>query len=194
MIWPVPRKEPRNSLLAAPRNCQVQEKLCSQEPPKRIPILLLLLSFAITIFIAPLSVAQSNAEKSGYRGAPLPSELASPSVERKVDALLKQMNLDEKIGQLVQYSVGRPTGPGTGRGNYEEMVQNGEVGSLFHVTAVQTSTHLQHIAVDKSRLHIPLLYGLDMIHGYRTTFPVPVGMASTCDPELCEKAALAGGN
>ena len=191
MIWPVPRKEPRNSLLAAPRNCEVLEKLPSQEPPKRTPLSPLLLLLAITIFLAPLSAAQSNAEKSGYRGAPLQSGLARPSIERKVDALLKQMNLDEKIGQLVQYSVGTPTGPGTGRGNYEEMVQKGEVGSLFNVAGVQSANRLQHIAVDKSRLHIPLLYGLDMIHGYRTTFPVPVGMASTWDPELVEKAARA---
>jgi beta-glucosidase len=183
-----------NSLLAAPRNGEVQEKLPSQEPPKRIPALPLLLSFAITIFFAPLSVPQSNVENSGYRGAPLPSELANPSIEGKVDALLKQMNLDEKIGQLVQYSVGTPTGPGTGRGNYEEMVQKGEVGSLFNVAGVQSANHLQHIAVDKSRLHIPLLNGLDMIHGYRTTFPVPLGMASTWDPELVEKAARAEAN
>jgi hypothetical protein len=78
-------------------------------------MLLLLLPIAITIFLAPLSFAQSHAEKSGYRGAPLPSELASAPIERRVDALLKQMTVDEKIGQLVQYSVGTPTGPGTGR-------------------------------------------------------------------------------
>jgi hypothetical protein len=143
MIWLVPRKETRNSLLAAPRNCEVQEKLLSQEPPKRIPLWPLLLPLAITIFLAPLSVPQSHAEKSGYQGAPLQPELASPSVERRVDALLKQMNLDEKTGQLVQYSVGTPTGPGTGRGNYEEMVQKGEVGSLFNVAGVQSANHIQ---------------------------------------------------
>jgi beta-glucosidase len=157
-------------------------------------MLLLLLPIAITIFLAPLSFAQSHAEKSGYRGAPLPSELASAPIERRVDALLKQMTVDEKIGQLVQYSVGTPTGPGTGRGNYEEMVEKGEVGSLFNVAGLQSANHFQHLAVEKSRLHIPLLYGLDMIHGYRTTFPVPLGMASTWDPGLVEKMARTEAN
>jgi beta-glucosidase len=177
------------SLLAGPRSCGCGEKLISYKFPKRIAALLLFLPIAITIFFAPLSVAQSQAEQSGYRGAALQSELASASIERKVDALLKQMNLEEKIGQLVQYSVETPTGPGTGRGNYEQMVEKGQVGSLFNVAGVQSANRFQHIAVEKSRLHIPLLYGLDMIHGYRTTFPVPLGMASTWDPELVEKVA-----
>jgi len=152
-------------------------------------MLLWSLSIAITIFLAPTSLAQSSAEKSEYRGSPLPSQIASASIEQRVEALLKQMTLDEKIGQLVQYSVGTPTGPGTGRGDYEEMVAKGEVGSLFNVPGLQSANRFQHIAVEKSRLHIPLLYGLDMIHGYRTTFPVPLGMASTWDPELVEKVA-----
>jgi beta-glucosidase len=191
---PVPQKEPGNSLLAVPRSCEAQEKLPSQQHAKRIAVLLLFLLIAITIFFAPPSAAQSNAEKSGYRGAPLPSELASPSIEQRVEALLKQMNMEEKIGQLVQYSVGTPTGPGTGRGNYEEMVEQGQVGSLFNVAGVQSANYFQHVAVEKSRLHIPLLYGLDMIHGYRTTFPVPLGMASTWDPELVEKVARTEAN
>jgi beta-glucosidase len=190
----VPQKEPGNAALREPRSCKPQEELPSQRDSKQIAILLLLLSITITIFFAPVSAAQSSAEKSGYRGAPLHSELAKPSIEQKVDALLKQMNLEEKIGQLVQYSVGTPTGPGTGRGNYEQMVEKGQVGSLFNVTGVQSANRFQHIAVEKSRLHIPLLYGLDMIHGYRTTFPVPLAMASTWDPALVEKVARTEGN
>ncbi len=186
---PVPQKEPEISLLASSRRREAQGELPSQQHAKRRVVLLLLLPIAITIFFAPLSAAQSNAEQSGNRGAALTSQFAKPSIEQKVDALLKQMNLEEKIGQLVQYSVGTPTGPGTGRGTYEEMVEKGQVGSLFNVTGVQSANHFQHIAVEKSRLHIPLLYGLDMIHGYRTTFPVPLGMASTWDPELVEKVA-----
>lgn len=151
----------------------------------------ILLPLAITILYVPITVAQTNHEISGYRGAVVRSELNSPSIEQKVEALLKQMNLEEKIGQLVQYSVGTPTGPGTGRSNYEEMIEKGQVGSLFNLPGVQAANRFQHIAIEKSRLHIPLLYGLDMIHGYRTTFPVPLGLASTWNPQLVEEVARA---
>lgn len=115
--------------------------------------------------------------------------LSDPAIERKVDDLLKQMTLEEKVGQLVQYSVGAPTGPGTGRTDYEDMVAKGQVGSLFNVEDVKSANRYQHIAVGKSRLHIPLLYGLDVIHGYRTIFPVPLGLASSWDLSLVEKTA-----
>ncbi len=111
-----------------------------------------------------------------------------PSTEARIEKLLKQMTLDEKIGQLNQYSAGSPTGPGTGRKNYAEMIAKGEVGSLFNVTGAQVNV-LQKLAVEKSRLRIPLIFGLDVIHGYRTTFPTPLAMSATWQPELVEKAA-----
>ena len=78
--------------------------------------------------------------------SPLPSfsqsKLSDPAVESKVDALLKQMTLDEKIGQLVQYSAGQPTGPGTGRSDYEEMIAHEQVRSFS-----QIATYVSHFAV-----------------------------------------------
>lgn len=124
-----------------------------------------------------------------YRGHPVRSQLVDPVIERKVDALLKQMTLEEKVGQLVQYSVGTATGPGTGRTGYPEMIASGEVGALFNLENVQQVNRFQHEAVEKSRLHIPLLIGLDVIHGYRTTMPVPLALASTWDVSVVEKAA-----
>lgn len=111
-----------------------------------------------------------------------------PKIEARVDSLLKQMTLEEKIGQVNQYSAGSPTGPGTGRSGYEEMVARGEIGSLFNVTGEKVN-EFQKIAVEKSRLHIPLIFGLDVIHGFRTTFPVPLGLSATWDPSLVEKTA-----
>jgi beta-glucosidase len=106
-----------------------------------------------------------------------------------VEALLKQMTLDEKIGQLVTYSAGAPTGPGTGRSDYKEMIAKGQLGSLFNLTGASETNAMQKVAVEKSRLHIPLIFGLDIIHGYRTEFPVPLALSATWDPGLVEGAS-----
>jgi len=117
------------------------------------------------------------------------SSLTDPAIEKRVDALLKQMTLEEKVGQLAQYSSGAPTGPSAGNADYPDMIARGEVGSLFNLDSVHAANQYQHIAMEKSRLHIPLLFGLDIIHGFRTTFPVPLAMASTWDPSIVEKYA-----
>jgi beta-glucosidase len=109
--------------------------------------------------------------------------------EQKVEALLQKMTLEEKVGQLVQYSAGQPTGPGTGRTDYDDMIRKGEIGALFNITTAKQVNAYQRIAMESSRLRIPLLFGLDVIHGFRTEFPIPLGLASTWDPEVVEQAA-----
>ena len=99
------------------------------------------------------------------------------------------MTLEEKIGQLVQYSAGQPTGPGTGRSDYEEMIAHEQVGSFLNVNEPQLINAYQRIAMEKTRLHIPILFGLDVIHGFKTEFPIPLGMASSWDPSIIEKAS-----
>ncbi len=113
----------------------------------------------------------------------------APEIERRVEALLKQMTLEEKVGQLNQYSYGTPTGPGTGRSKVEESIQRGEVGSFLNVVDPVLSNRLQRIAMEQSRLKIPLIFGLDVIHGYRTTFPVPLALSATWDPTLVERVS-----
>jgi beta-glucosidase len=105
-----------------------------------------------------------------------------------VSELLKKMTPEEKIGQLVQYSAGQATGPTSGRTDDRDMIRKGQVGSLFNVTGSKETNALQRIAVENSRLHIPLIFGLDIIHGYRTTFPIPLGLAATWDPQLVERS------
>jgi len=114
---------------------------------------------------------------------------AGPQTDSRVASLLQKMTVEEKIGQLVQYSAGQPTGPGTGRSDYEDMIARGRVGSLFNVVDPHQINTYQHIAVEKSRLHIPILFGLDVIHGFRTEFPIPLALASTWDQNLVERAA-----
>ncbi|HET9087415.1 MAG TPA: beta-glucosidase BglX [Acidobacteriaceae bacterium] len=117
------------------------------------------------------------------------SQLTDKELNKKVDALLSKMTLEEKVGQLVQFSSGAPTGPGTGRENYDTMIAAGQVGSLLNVADPKKANAFQHIAVEKSRLHIPLIYGFDVIHGYRTVFPVPLGLASSFDPAMVQATA-----
>jgi beta-glucosidase len=136
---------------------------------------------------APL-FAQTH-ELAGHAIALTRSSLADPAIEKRVEALLKQMTLEEKAGQLAQYSSGTPTGPSAGKADYPSMIARGEVGSLFNLASVQAANQYQHIAVEKSRLHIPLLFGLDVVHGFRTMFPVPLALASTWDPSIVEKYA-----
>lgn len=104
-------------------------------------------------------------------------------------SLLQQMTLEEKAGQLNQFSLGQPTGPGTDRSDYESMIAAGQIGSLINVTDAAHVNAYQRIAVEKSRLHIPLLFGLDVIHGFRTIFPVNLGLAASWDPALVEGLA-----
>ncbi|MDT8067529.1 MAG: beta-glucosidase BglX [Terriglobia bacterium] len=113
----------------------------------------------------------------------------SPAVEKRIDALLQKMTVEEKVGQLVQYSAGSPTGPGTGRNDYPDMIAAGQVGSLFNLSGAKKTNEMQRIAVEKSRMHIPLIFGQDVIHGLRTTFPVPLAMSSTWDIPLIEQSA-----
>jgi beta-glucosidase len=129
------------------------------------------------------------------RSAFVPGEAKAHNVfsvtisEEKVEALLQKMTLEEKVGQLVQYSAGQPTGPGTGRTDYDDMIRKGEIGALFNITTARQVNTYQRVAMEGSRLHIPLLFGLDVIHGFRTEFPIPLGLASTWDPEIVEQAA-----
>lgn len=121
--------------------------------------------------------------------AQAPSGISDPSLTAKVDAMVQRMTLEEKIGQLVQYSAGQPTGPGTGRTDYEEMIAHGQIGSLLNVVDPHQINTYQRIAMEKSRLHIPILFGLDVIHGFKTEFPIPLGLASTWDPSIVEKVS-----
>ncbi len=111
-----------------------------------------------------------------------------PDIGARVEALLKQMTLGEKLGQLSQYSGGPTTGPSAGRDSDEEMIAAGQVGSFLNVSG-ENANHYQKIAVEQSRLKIPLIFGFDVIHGYRTIFPTPLALSATWDPALVERAA-----
>ena len=113
----------------------------------------------------------------------------SAAVEKRVAALLKKMTLEEKVGQLVQFSNGNATGPAGAKVDQATLIAQGGMGSVLNATGAKANNALQRIAVEKSRLGIPLIFGLDVIHGHRTVFPVPLGLASTWDTDLIGKTA-----
>ena len=104
----------------------------------------------------------------------------NPAIESRIDDLLKRMTVEEKSGQLAQYD-------GDSAPNLD-LVRQGRAGSLFNVFGADRTNAAQRIAVEKSRLKIPLLFGLDVIHGYRTIFPVPIGSASSFDLDLIQQS------
>jgi beta-glucosidase len=146
-------------------------------------------NFAVLTAVS-VSLAVLGAVFAPAQGRPTPnSQLASKDINGRVEALLKQMTLEEKIGQTVQYAAGFATGPSASNLTYDELVAKGQVGSMLNVVGAERTNRYQHIAMEKSRLHIPILFGLDVIHGHRTTFPVPLAVAASWDPEAAETVA-----
>ncbi len=115
------------------------------------------------------------------------------SIEQKVDSLLSIMTLEEKIGQMNQYSgTWDVTGPAPEEGDNKrryELIASGQVGSMLNVLYAESTREMQKIAVEKSRLGIPLIFGHDVIHGFRTMFPVPLGESASWDMEAIERSA-----
>jgi len=108
------------------------------------------------------------------------------NVEARITALLARMTLAEKLGQLQQLD-------GEANGNFRpehlEMVRKGLLGSTLNVRGAARTNQLQRLAMEESRLKIPMLFGFDVIHGYRTVFPIPLGEAATWDPAAAEQSA-----
>jgi beta-glucosidase len=115
--------------------------------------------------------------------------LGTPAGEARITALLEQMTLEEKAGQLNQVSGAFAFGPSPQKLDEEAKIRAGQVGSMLNVFDPKRIRALQKLAVEESRLRIPVLFGLDVIHGFHTIFPVPIGLASSWDPALVEKVS-----
>ena len=155
-------------------------------------------SIALTFLLA-LTSAWPQSPQHRSTVPPSNRELASGEIDRKVSALLAKMTLEEKLGQLVQYNTAGATSATVAAGqeadlaanpeaNYRvdpmQLAQAGKLGSMLNVTGGARIRSYQHAAVEQGRLHIPLLFGADVIHGYRTIYPVPLGLAASFDPQL----------
>ncbi len=106
-----------------------------------------------------------------------------------VDALMKKMTMDEKLGQLNLPGAGDITTGQAGSSDIAKKIKEGKVGGLFNIKGVDKIRDVQKIAVEDSRLKIPLIFGMDVIHGYQTVFPIPLGLSCSWDMNLIERSA-----
>jgi beta-glucosidase len=162
---------------------RLRDRLTTGECVRHMP---LKISFArrlcfVIAFSGPLHLLRAQAPSTR-----LP--LDNPGTEQRITTLLGEMTLQEKIGQLAHFADSS-TGLGAPHPDYREQIAQGNVGSLENITGAADTNALQRLAIEKSRLHIPLVFALDVIHGYRTIFPVPLAMASTWDPAMIERAS-----
>jgi beta-glucosidase len=143
------------------------------KPAKLTRLLLILVLIASTI-------------PGGVSSPRVVAEHTQADIEKKIDALLTRMTLEEKLGQLQQLD-----GHADGRykDEHPDMVRRGLLGSTLNVRGARQTNELQRFAVNESRLKIPLLFGFDVIHGYRTIFPIPLGEAGSWDPRAMERSA-----
>jgi beta-glucosidase len=116
-------------------------------------------------------------------------KMTTGSIDQKVDSLMALMTLQEKIGQLNLPSAGQFTTGEAASSDIAKKIEKGLVGGLFNIKSVASIKEMQQIAVEKSRLKIPLLFGMDVIHGYESVFPIPLGLSCTWDMDLIEQSA-----
>lgn len=116
---------------------------------------------------------------------------AESDIDTKVDSVLSLMTLEEKIGQMTLFTSDLSTTGPTIRDDYKNLIKEGKVGALFNAYGVEYTTELQTMAMEETRLGIPLLFAYDVIHGFRTIFPIPLGESASWNLELIEASARA---
>ncbi len=135
---------------------------------------------SILIFTLFLLFACSEQDRSAFKEGPY---------ENKIDSLLGLMTLDEKAGQLTLYTAGYAMTGTDFKEDFIEEVKAGRAGNILNAWTTEFARPMQELAMNESRLKIPMLFGLDVIHGYRTTYPIPLGEACTWDMEIIERTA-----
>src|ERR1044071_2286690 len=105
-----------------------------------------------------------------------------------VDALLKKMTLEEKLGQLNLPGAGDIVTGQASNSDIAKKIKEGKVGGLFNIKSVAKIRDVQKVAVEQTRLKIPMIFGMDVIHGYETVFPIPLGLSCTWDMPLIERS------
>ncbi|MCU1221915.1 MAG: Beta-glucosidase [Edaphobacter sp.] len=128
-----------------------------------------------TLLLGPLAAQMQPSSQENRQG--------DAAADRFVNDLLQKMTLEEKIGQMSQVALNQKEDVPR-----DELILKGQVGSFLFITDAKEINRLQHLAVEKGRLHIPLIFGFDVIHGFRTIYPVPLALAASWDPAQAEEA------
>jgi beta-glucosidase len=160
-------------------NCSLREGFFRMNRPTKPAAQLLRMAAAIICVSSLFLIIFLDTARAQEMNSAAPKE---EEVQKRAQDLLMQMTLDEKIGQMSQQFFFGPSK------DIENAVSQGHLGSLLLIKDAPTINRLQHLAVEKTRLHIPLLFGFDVIHGLRTVFPVPIAMAASWDPTTVENA------
>lgn len=137
----------------------------------------------LILFLAFCSVTLGYAQKKTPQKAPIASK------DVFIKELMSKMTLDEKLGQLNLPTSGDITTGQAQSANIAKKIEEGKVGGLFNIKSVAKIKDVQKVAMEKGRLKIPLIFGMDVIHGYETTFPIPLGLSSSWDMPMIEKTA-----
>ena len=119
----------------------------------------------------------------------LSATMGAQTMDAFIDSLMARMTLEEKLGQMNQLSVGDVQTGTPLRAETSRLIREGKAGALLNIKGAEKILEVQRMAVEESRLGIPLLVGMDVIHGYETIFPIPLGMAATWDLEAIEESA-----
>jgi len=147
-------------------------------------------NISITCMLAVVLLVSCGSPSSNTSGAGTwQSYSGDRNIEKRVDSVLKLMTLEEKIGQMTQFSANWSiTGP-VMSDDFQPYLEKGLIGSIFNATSVEGIRRMQQIAVDSTRLGIPILFGQDVIHGYKTIFPIPLAEACSWDLEMMRRTA-----
>lgn len=154
--------------------------------PTRLTGLRVTLVLAATVAAVPMTARLQTSRPQPARNQSRTPANTRANVEQRISSLLARMTLEEKLGQLQQLD-----GHADGRvkDEHPELVRKGQLGSTLNVRGARNTNELQRIAVEQTRLKIPMIFGFDVIHGYRTVFPIPLGEAATWDPAAVERSA-----
>ncbi|MBL7857681.1 MAG: beta-glucosidase BglX [Cyclobacteriaceae bacterium] len=131
----------------------------------------------VLVVLLGLTACQKNEQQS------------TNTIDQRIDSLMRLMTLEEKIGQLNLPSAGAFTTGAVESSDIAKKIEQGSVGGLFNIKTVANIREMQKIAVEKSRLKIPLIFGMDVIHGYESVFPIPLGLSCSWDMKLIERSA-----
>lgn len=156
-----------------------------KDPIKSISIFLKKISLLIICAISLNAVAQKKDPQINYEAYTADED----KMNKTIDSLLQEMTLTEKLGQLNLPSSGDITTGQAQNSNVAQKIRDGKIGGLFNIKSVEKIKGVQKIAIEESRLGIPLIFGMDVVHGYETSFPIPLALSTSWDMELIEATA-----